>query len=1548
MFRRTYFLFLLVLTLSFEGLVASSVSAQVKTGTPHFGSFAGGPDVINLANLNAHVTIPVIHKPGRGTNFTYDLTYDTSVWAPRSSSGTAIWTPAANWNWRGVTEIATGYVSYNLWTATCVGEDQQLHNYTVRDTWAYHDPFGAAHAFENLVLVFDVGICSGITPVNFDTAVDGSGYSVSGATQSSAPVYTTAGQKIVAPINQGSGAASSTDRNGNIISVNGSGQFFDTLSSTVPVLAVTGAGTQASPMIFTYTAPSGAGATYKVNYTNYTVATNFGISGTTEYRSAAAVPLVSSVVLPDGTQYSFLYEATPSTPAPGACTPYAGTTCVTARVRSITLPTGGSITYSYSGGNNGILLDGSTATLTRAVSPGGTWIYAQVKNTGAASTTTITDPTTPTPNQTVIQFQGIYETQRQIYQGSATLLKTISTCYNVSVSPCTGTAITSPITQRDVKDIYPTNIQCIHTFKYNSFGALINEYDYDYGPAGSNPLIREIDITLAALGNNISAFRQTVKVKDGGGITKAQTTYNYDETAVVTPTNLPTPQHVGVTGSRGNLTSINYPVSGLTTHYTNFDTGNQKTATDVSNAATTYTYSSLSTTCGNAFPNGVSKPLSMSQSFTWNCTGGATTQFTDENAHNVSTSYTDPYFWRSAAATDQVSATTSLTYTAQTALEATLNFNSGNSTSDRLTTLDGLGRAHVQQTKQSPISTSYDSVETDYDALGRPIRTTLPYSATAGQTTSPTGPGVTTVYDALNRPLTVTDAGGGTTTYSYPNNDVVITVGPAPTGESTKKRQLEYDSLGRLTSVCEITAGTTAWPAGTCAQNVTAQPTGYWTKYAYDALGNLLTVTQNAQAAAANQQTRTYTYDAMRRLTSEKNPEMAQNTMTYVYDTDATCTPTSNGDLVKRTDPVGNTTCYKYDALHRTTSATYSGTYAANSPSKYFVYDAATVNSVVMQNAKTRLAEAYTCTPAQCPATKITDVGLSYSARGELTDVYESTPNSGTTGARYNHTSAQFWPSGALNTLSGPGLPTLTFAPDGEGRIKTISANSGVNPVTATSYNVASQPTSVTLGSSDSDAFQYDPSTFRLTQYKFNVGAQNVTGNLTWNANGSLGTLAITDAFNASDTQTCSYKADDLSRINSANCGAIWGQSFAYDPFGNISKTVLSGSAGTSFLPTYQTSPSITNRIATLPGGITPTYDANGNSTNDSFHQYTWDAENRSVSVNGSAIVLTYDALGRMVEQARGTSYTQIVYSPLGSKLVTMTGTTMQKGFVPLTSGGTVVYNSSGIAYYRHSDNLGSSRFASTPTQTMYSDTAYSAFGEPYAQAGTTDLSFTDQDQDTTAGVYDFLYRKYDPGQSRWISPDPSGRAAANPANPQSWNRYAYVLNNPLGLIDSLGLDCVYLNAAGDDTEFIDTESDSGSCAADGGYWIPGTVDPNNVQIDVNSGWIAATSTDNFGTALWAAGCNGGGCGPSGFPAGFNPFGGFQLDPNNLNLAWIPPNDLPSPYTSKPMSCEDKHWMLREGAYVGSLITIEIPWVSAGFGLVAAVDDLVEGGVCGP
>ena len=210
-----------------------------------------------------------------------------------------------------------------------------------------------------------------------------------------------------------------------------------------------------------------------------------------------------------------------------------------------------------------------------------------------------------------------------------------------------------------------------------------------------------------------------------------------------------------------------------------------------------------------------------------------------------------------------------------------------------------------------------------------------------------------------------------------------------------------------------------------------------------------------------------------------------------------------------------------------------------------------------------------------------------------------------------------------------------------------------------------------------------------------------------------------------------------------------------------------------------------------VSGGITPTptYDANGNQTSAIPATLTWNALNQPITVNSTTA--TYDALGRMVEKGLGSTYTQFVYNPDGTNLAVYSGG-LTKGTISLPGGSTAVYNASGLNFIRHKDWLGSSRLATTWAHAVYAKEAYAPFGETYNEAGTADRSFTGQDQNVVTnsggtGVYDYLFRKYDPSAGRWLSPDPYGWGAVSLHRPQSLNRYAYVQNGPLTLIDPDG-----------------------------------------------------------------------------------------------------------------------------------------------------------------
>lgn len=1131
-------------------------AAQVATGTPALGSFAGGPDIVNLGNLNTHLDIPIVRKAGRGTNFNYDLTYDSSIWKKVTVSGTPTWQPvntATVAGWQGLIPAGMSYITSTMtsYSSQCGYMGQSSYTDYSWTNFYYFDPFGTRHTMGVSGSYIQGDGSYGCPPAGPEpttvpwssTASDGSGYTLyiyPGAGYLNGYVVDAHGTTINAPIISDPsnywGSTSTTDRNGNQIT-SSNGSYTDTLNTT----ALNVIGTAPSNTNLSYTPPSGSPpATYVVSYAAYTEHTHFACSSIAEY-PATSTSLVDKVTLPDGTFYQFNYETTPG----DTHNPH----YVDGRVSSVTLPTGGTISYAYTNGNltgsavsNGIVCaDGSTAGLTRTVTPGGTspagtWTYARTQVSGAHWQTTTTDPTTA-QNQAVIDFwedsatYNFYPTQVLAYQGSSvqggggTLLSTNIICYNntnPTPSSCPTTTVSTPINNQTVFSYLPdASGQQAKTFVsyYQGVAALPTEIDsYNFATGSVGALARKVVTTYSTFGAG-ALLPTSAVVKDGSNNVVANTTFFYDQGSVTTTG---AKQHVSVSGARGNLTAVATQVNSTQTLYRNFDyydTGMVKDSYDYSLSATThgpktsFTYDNTGTppkACEYTFPTTITLPItSLTLSMTWNCNGGVQTSQNDANGKNTGVTYSDPAFWRAAGTTDQLNYSTAISYPSHSAVDSALLFNSNNSVTELRAQIDGMGRLQLSQRREGPNSTNYDTTETDYDIAGRLERVTLPFVAAAGGTNS-SAPGTTySSYDGLSRPLVVGDSGGGSVTYVYFQNDVAQTIGPAPSGESAKSKQLEYDALGHLASVCEITSAT---GSGNCAQ--TSSKMGFWTKYVYDALGDLTGVTQNAQAAANSQQARAYTYDMMGRILTQTNPEMA-GTVQYVYDSDSACgTVSFPGNLVKRVDANGNATCYGYDSLQHLVSITYlsGGPNTATTPAKYFVYGTAnstTISGIILSNTAGRMVEAYTCFGACTP--KSTDLLLSYSARGEVSDVYEATPNSGT---GYYRVTSQYWANGGLNTLSlfnsnGTALiPTITYSADTEGRTGAITAAGGTNPVYSIGYNAASEVTGMNymVSGSDNDVFTFDPNTLRLTDYQFNIGspAQQDWGHLNWNQNGTL------------------------------------------------------------------------------------------------------------------------------------------------------------------------------------------------------------------------------------------------------------------------------------------------------------------------------------------------------------------------------------------------------------------------------------------------------------
>jgi RHS repeat-associated protein len=120
---------------------------------------------------------------------------------------------------------------------------------------------------------------------------------------------------------------------------------------------------------------------------------------------------------------------------------------------------------------------------------------------------------------------------------------------------------------------------------------------------------------------------------------------------------------------------------------------------------------------------------------------------------------------------------------------------------------------------------------------------------------------------------------------------------------------------------------------------------------------------------------------------------------------------------------------------------------------------------------------------------------------------------------------------------------------------------------------------------------------------------------------------------------------------------------------------------------------------------------------------------------------------------------------------------------------------------YHTPDHLGSPRVLTDAFGAVISRRDFLPFGDPlsdslgnrasipgYSINDTVKQRFTGYQRDEESGL-DFAQARYfSSNQGRFTSVDPLGKSAQI-EDPQTWNRYAYVSNNPINLNDPLGLD---------------------------------------------------------------------------------------------------------------------------------------------------------------
>lgn len=826
----------------------------------------------------------------------------------------------------------------------------------------------------------------------------------------------------------------------------------------------------------------------------------------------------------------------------------------------------------------------------------------------------------------------------------------------------------------------------------------------------------------------------------------------------------------GITDKKGNLTTFSYDNKGNllqetdafshTVIHTYDNRGNRLSSTDRKGYITRYaydTYGYLSRQVG---------PQSDTTGYV-NDAWGNVLQHTDPRHYTTAFAYDSLY--RVKTVTDALQHTTRFTYDAN---------------DNRLSVMDARGKvtSFVYNWRNKPVTmidAGSHATQMTYDGMGNLLSVT-----DAGGRTSVFG------YDNLNRLKSKTDAAGDMTAYTYDGvgNRVEIAY---PNGN---KVHLEYDALSRLTKA--------------------EDNKGPIVQYSYDANGNRLTE-QDGKGSNIS-----YNYDALDRMLTRT--DALGNTGSFAYD--------FNDNLVQEMDRKGHATSYTYDSLNRRRTMTDALSHVTEQQ-----YDK-TGNLVQLTDANgnaTKYAYDALDRLIQEKFADLTTRNYSYDSADNL---QSRTDNAGqVTQYRYddlNRPVLRIYNAGDTDTFtySPAGLllsarnasATVVFTYDVANRLSSETLN---GQVTSYTYNTAAGKRTVVYPGGRMIERQLDArnqlSALRengtdLAAYEYDAAGGNTlrtyrngtVSNISYNSNGQVSNLNHNPAhfvdlgysYDYEDNPTAAqflhqpghseqYSYDNLNQVTAFIKGGASQGSYTYDGVGNRSAAQLNG------IPAGYTISNM-NAYSSIVYGNTfnLAYDLNGNLTDDDTRQYTYDRENRIVSVDGGAVAAyAYDALGRRIRKIADGDTTLYYYD--GMQLIEERD---GAGAVKATYvwgrwiDDIVSMQRNAQDYFYHSNALGSVVAVTNTSGQVVEQYEYDAFGKatvynnsfvvlPGGSAIGNTWLYTGRQLDPETGLYYYRARYYDPAHGRFLQRDPLGYV-------DGMGLYAYVGNNVSNSIDPMGM----------------------------------------------------------------------------------------------------------------------------------------------------------------
>lgn len=1407
-------------------LPARAQSYLTEVGSPTFTTAVPVRNgFVNVANGNLHLTIPLTTLPGRGKlTYSAGIAYDSRIWQAENN----VWEPnniGVTWDgWRLVTS-GPGTPGDSEFSFYCldhlgdvIGERDKFYNYT----WTAPD--GTTRVFPITLWQYSGSGsgCTGTSNGNGSSyANDSSGYYMTVVSYGVSEVLAPDGTQVYPQYKDTNGNYYSEDKNFNVI---------DTLGRT-PVTVTSDYNGHSNETLYAVLNSQGTTSPYVVTTESIPVHTAFGKSGVTEY--SGNITVIQSIQLPDGTSYQFSYDQ-------GSASGHYG------ELTGITLPTGGTISYTYTnfGGVNQWVSSYSEGS--------NTWNYSFTTTSSCPAGYTggnIVTLKKPSGDKAVYTFclsNGAWQSQVQYESSSGTVYRTVADSWT-NQNQTNYQRIVETVTDQ----VPSGSLARARQWTYGSFDmpnvTEVQEWKYYSGSRPTNP-DRQTVITYNTNSNYVNAniinLPTEITVENGSGGTVSDTKISYDGSALTSQTGVVNHDDTNYgTGNtvRGNPTTIQRLVSGstyLTTSTMAYDmTGQMLSTTDSKNNTTSLSYSDnfyndaipptsySPSTKTNAYLTQATLPIIGAGSFGYYWGSGQLTYSKDQNGQSTYHHYIDdfdrptetlpPIGWNLttyASTETQIDSYLGITDTTPSA--------SCSSCRHDQAVLDSLGRPTDGYLVSDPDGET--TVATSYDSNDRVSQSDYPYRGTVNAYDQYT-------YDPVDRVTTVTHADSTSASIAYGASVSGTGVNTSQlcssstygygyptlaTDEAGKMREIWTDGFGRTIEVDEPNS------SGSLTEN---------TCYSYDLNNNL------TQVVSATSQTRSYSYDDLSRVLSVSVPETnvggTQYSTTYAYLSSGSACSGDPTAVCSRTDPRGITSTYTYDALNRLTKITYSD----STPTVTYCYDGS--NS-------TCISGGYSSTNGEGRRTAMSDgsgsTGWSYDADGRI--VTEKR----TIGTVTKTISYSYNEDGSIASISYPGGRVITYATgDAERALSAVDSSNNINYALMASYSAAGavsgviygrvsggfngttearqynnrlEITSITASSSNGNAMNLSP-----CYTAFTLSSSSCSGTATGN-NGS-----VTGIVNGVDSNTTlGFSYDTLNRILSAltkssSGNDCWGQGFGPDVVANLTSISVSQCTAGSLSATTDGYNHLSNT------GYS--YDHAGDMTSDGSYTYTYDAEQRITSAHGWSYA--YDGNGLRVEKTNSKLY----WRSLTGDVLEETGPSgiLYDDYIYFAGRKIASISNDGVVNFYYADTLGTIHTITNGTGTACYDATFTPYGQEMlnpniSQTCSSNYKFTGYEYDSETGLYYAQARYYNPRLGRFMSADP---LAGDVGDPQSLNRYAYVANNPENLIDPQGLTLTDIG---------------GGCMIYSQSWGVGQVDANGKPIGDSSSGVDSTILCGFGS----------------------------------------------------------------------------------------------------